>query len=83
MSRFTTLADLWRANADIMVECECGRFKKLQAHQLSTADWSSTMAPIMEAEPIEPAVAKLKCSECGGRVKSWSPVVRLHYMATG
>lgn len=83
-SQFTTLADLWRANADIIVKCGgCGKYSRLQLHQISASEWADQMPPAMEAENIEGAVARLKCSKCGGRVDEWWPDIRLHNMATG
>lgn len=85
MPAFTTLADLWRANADLLIQCGgCDRYAGMQLTQLSPVERPDIMPVAMEAETIAGVVAKLKCRKCGGRVKEWWPQVRIHGdMATG
>lgn len=92
MTRFITLADLYRANADITVQCgKCERYAKLHLHQLAGRKWVSPAMPEdYETLTIAECIVRLKCRRtpshrpCGGRVSNWIPDVRMHGgMATG
>lgn len=92
MSRFATLADLYRANANILVQCgKCQRQATLHLHRLAGRKWeSSAMPEDFETLTINECIVRLRCREtksgdrCGGRVSNWTPAVRIHGgMATG
>jgi hypothetical protein len=89
---FTTLADLYRANSDILVQCgRCERYAKLHLFQLAGEPWVSPDMPAhYETLTIAECIVRLRCRKgrsidpCGGRVSNWTPAVRIHGgMSTG
>lgn len=85
MATYTTLADLWRAKAQLMVQCGgCQRYSKLHLAQISMPERVDIMPDVYETIIISDVVLKLKCRECGGRVNNWQAVFGVHGgMATG
>lgn len=74
-----TVADLYRGGWNMLLICKCGRHVSKTPYALSGqimgGDGRVDIAA-MEAVTIEDLLARVKCSSCGGREVTWTPMRR-------
>lgn len=89
-SKFITIADLARAHAQLIVQCnKCGQTRVVEAHVLNDGRRAPEALVEMEAKTIAEVLPRLKCrgypySPCGGRARpEWWVQVNTTGMMTG
>lgn len=75
--RFVTLADLHRAGANLHLTCKgCGHINTMMTWVLAGRQGvAGQYNESMETKAIADVVARMKCSSCGSREISWTPMV--------
>lgn len=71
--RIDTLADLQRHRCNLLIHCRgCNKWSERSVHQLTGMPWGPDLPPGDLTEKLPSVVARLKCSNCGGRdVDTW------------